>query len=541
MADCSSPIRLVPGPAGKNADPGIPGAAGIDAFTLLAANFTMPAIGLTAVATVAQSAWAVIGQSVFLQGAGTLIVTAVADATHVTLQNPAGYAGNVAGGTVIAGGSKLGPSGLIGPAGAAGAATTLNALSPTTTKGDIIADNGTNNPAASDVRLAAGTNGQILTSDTTAATGLRWQGVVPNAATDNVVPRFDASGATTPTPLQSSGILVTDTGEIQTTPTGGNARGVKAVDLQTTRAAATQVASGFKSIIVGGINNTASGIEAIAVGSRNTCNNDGAVAIGGDHAVSGNAALAAGSQNIVSGDASVALGSINSASGLSATVGGGTGHLCEGDYATVAGGTTCSNHNDYATIGGGQLNVASDDYLTVGGGRQNSSIGSGLGIYGILPGGYAGKVDLYGQLAHAAGAFTTPGDAQTSELIWRISTTNATVTELLLDGLGGTHRSVLWGFSSWAFSILTVARNTTTDLSAVWKTEGGIKRSGGAPLLIGAVVHTLIANDGEPWMVVGGVLVDADGANIALRIRVTGAAATNIKWVAHARLVQVNY
>lgn len=45
----------------------------------------------------------------------------------------------------------------------------MDALSPTTTKGDILADNGTNV-----VRLAVGSNAQVLSADSAEATGLKW-------------------------------------------------------------------------------------------------------------------------------------------------------------------------------------------------------------------------------------------------------------------------------------------------------------------------------------------------------------------------------
>ena len=45
----------------------------------------------------------------------------------------------------------------------------FDALAPTTTKGDLIAHNGTNN-----LRLAVGTNGQVLTADSAEATGVKW-------------------------------------------------------------------------------------------------------------------------------------------------------------------------------------------------------------------------------------------------------------------------------------------------------------------------------------------------------------------------------
>jgi hypothetical protein len=50
--------------------------------------------------------------------------------------------------------------------------------------------------------------------------------------------------------------------------TAGNARGANAVDLQTVRIAATQVASGSQSMILGGTTNTASGTGSAVIGSQ---------------------------------------------------------------------------------------------------------------------------------------------------------------------------------------------------------------------------------------------------------------------------------
>lgn len=49
------------------------------------------------------------------------------------------------------------------------ATAAFNALSPLTTKGDVLGNDGTN-----DVRLGVGTNGQVLIADSTAASGLAW-------------------------------------------------------------------------------------------------------------------------------------------------------------------------------------------------------------------------------------------------------------------------------------------------------------------------------------------------------------------------------
>lgn len=73
------------------------------------------------------------------------------------------------------------------------------------------------------------------------------------------------------------------------TATGGNARGAAAVDLQMARIAATQVASGDRSVIGGGERNTASaGNSVVAGGLRNTASANVTVVAGGqDNTVSG--------------------------------------------------------------------------------------------------------------------------------------------------------------------------------------------------------------------------------------------------------------
>jgi hypothetical protein len=123
---------------------------------------------------------------------------------------------------------------------------------------------------------------------------------------------------------------------------GGNQRGLHAVDLQSARSAATQVASGYYSVIGGGSENIATGSGAtVGGGIQDTASGDYSV-IGG------------GSNNSASGDyATVGGGSINTASGGSATVGGGSNNTASGYYATVGGGVYNTASGDYSTIPGG--------------------------------------------------------------------------------------------------------------------------------------------------------------------------------------------
>jgi len=62
--------------------------------------------------------------------------------------------------------------------------------------------------------------------------------------------------------------------------TGGNTRGIYAIDLQTFRSNASKVASGNYSTLIGGYENTASGKAALAIGNDNTASGDHSTTIG---------------------------------------------------------------------------------------------------------------------------------------------------------------------------------------------------------------------------------------------------------------------
>ena len=123
---------------------------------------------------------------------------------------------------------------------------------------------------------------------------------------------------------------------------GGDPRGLHAVDLQSARTAATQVASGDYSVIGGGLDNTASGNYATVGGGAGNTASGAAATVGG--------------------------GFFNTASGWYATVGGGSGNIASGDAATVGGGIANTASGNFATVGGGYLNNASGDYSAIPGG-----------------------------------------------------------------------------------------------------------------------------------------------------------------------------
>jgi hypothetical protein len=95
------------------------------------------------------------------------------------------------------------------------------------------------------------------------------------------------------------------------TAAGGNVRGNYAVDLQILRTAATQVASGSQSVVLGGQSNTASATQSTVCGgiNNNASGQQSAVLGGNANGASGLGAVSlGGSSNVASGNNSITMG-----------------------------------------------------------------------------------------------------------------------------------------------------------------------------------------------------------------------------------------
>ena len=180
-------------------------------------------------------------------------------------------------------------------------------------------------------RLGTGTAGAatFLRGDGTWATpsgsGLaNWTETVNSAAPNIVRPvvAFSATNAATDvdaaiTP-KGAGALVAQMAD--NTSAGGNKRGVRATDLQKSRAMASQVASGPQSVIAGGSNNTAHGNEAVVTG-----------------------------------------GASNTASAQNSTVGGGTGNIADANNSWIPGGANATTRGLF-----GRGSVAAGRFVMTG-------------------------------------------------------------------------------------------------------------------------------------------------------------------------------
>jgi len=270
------------------------------------------------------------------------------------------------------------------------------------------------------------------------------------------------------------------------TATGGNARGANAVDLQTSRTAATHVASGSRSIVLAGENNTASGQYSIVGGFGSIGSTRTAVSLGYECTVNGSDGVALGMRN-TAGVNAFACGRDNAAS------------------------------STYA-IAMGWNNTASGEMTVAIGTRSVAS----------RPGEYS----------FGAGRFSSNGDAQYVRLLPRVLTTNATPTEILLNGTASTSRLTITSGKLFAFTARISGIKSDGTAAAHYVRKGTIKNVAGTTTLVGSI--ETIGTDVEDNAATD-VAITANNTTDALQIDVTGIAAETWRWVAVVEGVEIGY
>ena len=184
-------------------------------------------------------------------------------------------------------------------------------------------------------------------------------------------PTLSFSGVST-IGLQSDGSLYVQpagTGALQaqattSSATGGNARGANAVDWQTSRTGATQVASGSASVVGGGQNNTAGVLNSTVGGGLNNAIGGGYGTIGGGY----NNSVSNGGFNFIGG------GNSNTNNGTTAVLVGGSTNTSSGLYGVVGGGfTNSTTANAAVTTQSGTMNATTA--VTLSGSNANIKVG----------------------------------------------------------------------------------------------------------------------------------------------------------------------
>lgn len=371
------------------------------------------------------------------------------------------------------------------------------------TTGDLIYASGT----TSLTKLAAVAANNVLHSNGVGAAP-SWGKVI--LTTDVTGGGFNNSGVNTTTPVvyveavdaatnvdfailpKGSGAIISAIPD-GTTP-GGNKRGTYAIDLQFGRSAATQVASGGYSAIIGGQLQTAASARSFIGG-------------GGLASITG----------VVSTD--------------SAIVGGFSCSITNGQGAFIGAGSSNAITANYAAIIGGGSNEANAQYSSIVGGR------------------YATARSVYGAEARSNGRFSVTGDAQRSSHILRaqsvgpVSPTTLTLTTFGSGGASATTQVALPNNSAFSYEITIIVKTSSgPNDGAAFKIEGLIVRGANAAstALIGTPIYTTLGNSFGGSIVPGtDFYVQADTTNGCLQVIAKGFAFTTTNWVAHVRTVEV--
>ena len=149
---------------------------------------------------------------------------------------------------------------------------------------------------------------------------------------------------------------------------------------------------------------------------------------------------------------------------------------------------------------------------------------------------------IRGKYAYSPGVrFSTNGDFQTGVFVLGAITTSATPVGLCTDlnGIGSNNQIILSNNSAFAFNILVVARQQAAGgtASASWQITGLIRQEGtvASTTLVNSTITTI--SNVPAWT----IAVTADTTYGGLSITATGAASTNIRWVATAQTSETIY
>jgi hypothetical protein len=278
-------------------------------------------------------------------------------------------------------------------------------------------------------------------------------------------------------------------------------------------------------------------------GGAQTATGAGAMSLGGSYASGVDSFAAAVANNTSSygakGANSVAIGKIASASQTNSIA------IGDGSQATGAGGYNIAiGYNAFATAAAAiAISTAYSYANTTASGQSSIAIGDGAQATAAnaIAFGRGAVAGIAGKFAVSTFAFAAAGDSQTGTFILRRATADATPVVLTSNNSTGAtnNQIVLPNNSAYAFTGTVVARQQAADgtASAAWKIEGLIRREANAASTV-LVASTVTAIDNAPsWT----LALSADTTNGGLAITATGAAATDIRWVATVQTSEVTY
>ena len=320
------------------------------------------------------------------------------------------------------------------------------------------------------------------------------------------------SGTNIPLALQPKGTGAIQAQATTSTTAGGNVRGANAVDWQTSRIAASQVASGTYSVIGGGIGNTSNGTVTTVAGGNsnsvggtyagalsgisNTVSGFGAAVvtgytnsalghlnfIGGGFTNSGTASAAVTTQSgTMNGTTAVTLSSSNANIKVGQLITGTSIATFPSTYVAAISGTaltlsqnasgsstsTLSFFTPHGVVVGGGNNQATGSYSFIGGGGDagtaaNRNVASGL--YSTVGGGRGNTASGIGSFVGGGGAFS---DTLANLYPNTASGSGSSVLGGLTNIASGAYSSVLGGIANNANSTGSVALGILTTTRGI--------------------------------------------------------------------------
>ena len=309
---------------------------------------------------------------------------------------------------------------------------------------------------------------------------------------------------------------------------------------------------------------SATGTNAVAIGNNASSSNTLSVAIGHNSIASNDYAFAIGAFTDATGERSLALGYLAQAvtgqyaTAISRSYASGTDSFA----AAIANNTSSYGATGANSIAMGFLAKATGTN-SICLGRDSTSSGSravNFGSFSTASGSYSAVLSGVSNSATQRDAVVLNGTGSTSDVVGKVAwgnhglagchggmyrlfsdTTNATPEALTTNNstAGTTNQIILPNNSAYAFHGTIVARQQAAGgtASAAWKIEGLIRREGSAGTTVLVNSATTVLDNTPSW----GMALSADTTNGGLAITATGAASTNIRWVATIHTSEVTY
>jgi hypothetical protein len=272
-------------------------------------------------------------------------------------------------------------------------------------------------------------------------------------------------------------------------------------------------------------------------------------AAGYDAQATGSVSVALG-RGIATGGTSVALGKgyTSGSDSLAAAIADSTSSYGATSTGSIAIGKQAKSTGSYGTAIGEATQATASNSVCMG--YYSQATGQGAVAIGYDAQATAGKSYSFGlkvrnaiqnTFRFAGGHFSAAGDAQSGIYIMRSDTTDATAEALTTTKTAAStdNQVILPDNSAYFFSGTIIAREQAsagTDVGA-WEIKGAIRRETGvaSTVLINSTINDFNVPTG--WA----VALTADTTNGGLAITVTGAAATNIRWVGSVTTSEVTY